>query len=226
LVAVALGWASCAASPPPAPTLKPLPSALAKRFVIAVPEVDLRAPGSAILGRGLTHRLITVLARRGSFRFAERGRLDALLAERHLRQSELVAQPLLAKELGSLLEADLLLFASVDRLQAETRGQHGLMFNRREEHVELRLAARLVDARSGAVLENATGHAERTEEASTVRDRGPYQEYGSGVTEEASPALVDAVLEQALVDLANHLFESDAFRRLARSGNREALQTR
>lgn len=152
----------------------------AERWVIAVPDFDVRTGGVRIvgqpasayeaatgfeteLGRGVSDVFATEAFRSGRFVVTEREQLDAVLREQDLALSGRVDRAS-AAEAGRILGAEVLVLGSVTEFGVDQTGGGGMLFGvlgGRAETVTVRVSVdlRLVDAVTAEVLAIGVGTA-------------------------------------------------------------------
>ncbi|NCJ05369.1 penicillin-binding protein activator LpoB [Synechococcales cyanobacterium C] len=119
--------------------------------------------GSNGAARGISNMLTNRLVQDGTYTLVERSRIDAILAEQNLGQSDRI-EPTTAAQIGRLLGVDAVLLGSITQFHVEDQSQgvsvgrfFGLGGRQQRQNATVRMTTRLVSTATGEILAVADG---------------------------------------------------------------------
>lgn len=139
------------------------------------------------LSRAATDILTAKLAATGHFLIIERPDSLALNAEQRIANIERYKIP-----------ADYLILGSISEFGRNTSGNVGLIDRTKQQTAFAKVTLRLVDTRTGLVLQGEEGVGEATSETSTVLGMGSEAGYDETLTDKAIDAAIASVIDRLI----------------------------
>ena len=134
-----------------------------KRRIAIVDFQNKTAYGQRELGNAASDIIITEMQKTGQFILVEREKVQHILDEQRLSNSE-IAEPATAVKLGRILGASAIVTGSVSQFGVREEGVDNIVYQRRDQIAEATVDIRIVDVASGEILvaDSGRGEAKKT----------------------------------------------------------------